>query len=66
MDKAQKREKEKDLLLFQTNRCIINFYKNHLYMLESLRKEHESMLKKVSQKTSKEFSENILEIFLIL
>ena len=59
MDKAQKREKEKELLLFQTNRCIVNFYKNHLYMLESLKKEHQSMLKKVQNQTSKEFSENI-------
>ena len=59
MDKAQKGEREKELLLFQTNRCIVNFYKNHLFMLESLKKEHQSMLKKVQENTSQEFSKNI-------
>ena len=59
MGRPRKKDKEKDLLLFQTNRCIVNFYKNHLYMLETLRKEHESMLKKVQKNTSEEFSKNI-------
>ena len=56
---ANSSDKIKKLLLFQTNRCIVNFYKNHLSMLEGVQKEHTSMLKKVEQKTSKEFSENI-------
>jgi hypothetical protein len=56
---AESSDKIKKLLLFQTNRCIINFYKNHLSMLESVQKEHVSMLKKVGKETSKEFSENI-------
>ena len=52
-------DKIKKLLLFQTNRCIVNFYKNHLSMLESLQKEHTSMLKKVGSETSSEFAKNI-------
>ena len=56
---ANSSDKIKKLLLFQTNRCIVNFYKNHLSMLEGVQREHTLMLKKVEQKTSKEFSENI-------
>tara|TARA_B100000676_G_C18089777_1_gene858512 strand:- start:775 stop:1059 length:285 start_codon:yes stop_codon:yes gene_type:complete len=52
-------EKIKQVVLFQTNRSIVNFYKKHLTMIEDLKREHQSMLKKVEKKTSKEFSESI-------
>ena len=38
---------------------VRNFYKNHLSMIEDIQKEHEQMLKKVSEKTSPEFAKNI-------
>jgi len=52
-------DKVKEVLLFQVNRSIVNFYKNHLTMIEDLKREHQGMLKKVEKKTSKEFSESI-------
>tara|TARA_R100000700_G_C3173433_1_gene147953 strand:+ start:1698 stop:1982 length:285 start_codon:yes stop_codon:yes gene_type:complete len=52
-------EKIKQVVLFQTNRSIVNFYKKHLTMIEDLKRENQSMLKKVEKKTSKEFSESI-------
>jgi polyhydroxyalkanoate synthesis regulator phasin len=52
-------DKVKEVLLFQVNRSIVNFYKNHLTMIEDLKREHQAMLKKVEKKTSKEFSESI-------
>tara|TARA_Y100001963_G_scaffold131472_1_gene188962 strand:- start:5142 stop:5426 length:285 start_codon:yes stop_codon:yes gene_type:complete len=51
--------KVKEILLFQVNRSIVNFYKNHLTMIEDLKREHQTMLKKVEKKTSKEFCESI-------
>ena len=51
--------KVKEVLLFQVNRSIVNFYKNHLTMIEDLKKEHQSMLKKVEKQTSKDFCQNI-------
>ena len=51
--------KVKEILLFQVNRSIVNFYKNHLTMIEDLKREHQPMLKKVEKKTSKEFCESI-------
>ena len=57
--KMEDSHKIKKALLFQVNRSVINFYKNHLTMIEDLKKDHEIMLKKIEKKTSKEFSENI-------
>ena len=51
--------KIKKALLFQVNRSVVNFYKNHLTMIEDIKKDHEIMLKKIEKGTSKEFSENI-------
>ena len=52
-------DKIKEVLLFQVNRSVVNFYKSHLTMIEDLQREHQTMLKKVEKKTSKEFSESI-------
>ena len=57
--KMDNSDKVKEVLLFQVNRSIVNFYKNHLTMIEDLKREHQTMLKKVEKKTSKEFSESI-------
>lgn len=52
-------DKVKEIILFQVNRSIVNFYKSHLTMIEDLQRDHEAMLKKVEKKTSKEFSQSI-------
>tara|TARA_Y100000310_G_scaffold326182_1_gene390740 strand:+ start:185 stop:469 length:285 start_codon:yes stop_codon:yes gene_type:complete len=52
-------EKIKEVILFQVNRSIVNFYKNHLTMIEDLKHDHQIMLKKMEKKTSREFCENI-------
>ena len=49
--KMEDSNKIKKALLFQVNRSVINFYKNHLTMIEDLKKDHEIMLKKIEKKT---------------
>lgn len=51
--------KIKKLVIFQVTRAIINFYKNHLTMIEDLKTENELIMKKVERKTSKEFCDSI-------
>lgn len=57
--KMDNSDKVKEIILFQVNRSIVNFYKNHLTMIEDLQRDHQAMLKKVEKKTSKEFSQSI-------
>jgi|TARA_Y100000356_G_scaffold88444_1_gene74014 folate-dependent tRNA-U54 methylase TrmFO/GidA len=52
-------EKIKEYIIFQTNRSITHFYKKYLNIIEDVSKDHDIMLLKVQQETSKEFADNI-------
>jgi folate-dependent tRNA-U54 methylase TrmFO/GidA len=52
-------DKIREYILFQTNRNIVHFYKKYLHIIEDLSKDHDIMLLKVQQETSKEFADNI-------
>jgi hypothetical protein len=52
-------EKLKEYLQFQLNRNIINVYKKYFEIVDDLRQEHLSLIRKVSDATSPEFAKNI-------
>ena len=52
-------EKIKEYIIVQTNRSITHFYKKYLNIIEDVSKDHDIMLLKVQQETSKEFADNI-------
>ncbi len=52
-------EKIKEYIIFQTNRSIIHFYKKYLNIIEDISKDHDIMLLKIQQETSKEFTDSV-------
>jgi len=52
-------EKLKEYIKFQYSRNITSLYKKYFEMIDDLKHEHESMLKKVSEKHSEDFVKNI-------
>lgn len=52
-------EKLKEYIKFQYNRNITSLYKKYFEMIDDLKHEHETMLKKVSEKSSEDFVKNI-------
>ncbi|HAI43849.1 MAG TPA: hypothetical protein DCM40_40020 [Maribacter sp.] len=52
-------EKIKEYIIFQTNRSITHFYKKYLNIIEDVSKDHDIMLLKVQQETSKEFADSV-------
>ena len=52
-------EKIKEYIIFQTYRNITHFYKRYLNIMEDISKDHDIMLLKIQQETSKEFAENV-------
>ena len=52
-------EKLKEYIKFQYNRNIISLYKKYFEMIDDLKHEHESMLKKVAEESSENFVKNI-------
>jgi hypothetical protein len=61
MDKDPKAEgiSFNDYLAFQVRRSIVNLYKFQLAVVEDMRQDHLSMLKKLESKVSKEFIKDI-------
>jgi hypothetical protein len=61
MDKGPKAEgiSFNDYLAFQVRRGIVNLYKFQLAVIEDMRRDHLSMLKKLENKVSKEFIKDI-------
>jgi hypothetical protein len=52
-------EKIKEYIKFQYTRNIISLYKKYFEMVEDLKHDHEIMLKKIAENSSKDFAENI-------
>ena len=52
-------EKIKEYIIFQISRNIIHFYKRYLNIIEDMSKDHDIMLLKIQQETSKEFAESV-------
>jgi hypothetical protein len=52
-------DKLKDYLSFQLNRSVVSLYKKLFEIVEDMRHEHNTMLKKVEQETSEDFVKNI-------
>lgn len=52
-------ERLKEYIKFQYNRNIISLYKKYFEMIDDLKHEHESMLKKVAEESSENFVKNI-------
>lgn len=52
-------EKLKEYIKFQYNRNITSLYKKYFEMIDDLKHEHESMLKKVAEESSENFVKNI-------
>jgi hypothetical protein len=52
-------EKLKEYIKFQYNRNITSLYKKYFEMIDDLKHEHESMLKKVAEESSENFAKNI-------
>jgi hypothetical protein len=49
----------KELLIFQINRGIVNLYKKYFLIIQDIKQEHETLLGKVAQETSPDFSQKI-------
>lgn len=53
------KQKIKSYIQFQINRNIISLYKKYFEITEDLYQEHQSLLSKVEEETSSDFSKNI-------
>ena len=51
--------KIKEYIIFQLRRSITNFYKHQLNVIEDLRQDHESFVRKLSTLTNKEHVKNM-------
>jgi len=51
--------KVKEYIEFQISRSVVSLYKKYFEVIEDLHQDHKKLLKKVENRTSSEFTENI-------
>ena len=51
--------KVKEYIEFQISRSVVSLYKKYFEVIEDLHQDHKKLLKKVENRTSGEFTENI-------
>ncbi|MDB4664741.1 hypothetical protein OAE97_00165 [Verrucomicrobia bacterium] len=51
--------KVKEYIEFQISRSVVSLYKKYFELIEDLHQDHKKLLKKVENRTSSEFTENI-------